>query len=111
MYEIFRDPEKDVVVAEKAGAILGFAILHAVCRPATPYMYVRRYLDLDEFCVDAAARRRGVGRALMDFARQVGKERGFDRLELNMWEFNQDALAFYETMGFSTYRRYLELKL
>ena len=36
---------------------------------------------------------------------------GFDRIELNMWEFNRDALAFYEAAGFVTYRRYLELKL
>ena len=26
-----------------------------------------------------------------------------------MWEFNQDALAFYEAVGFRTYRRYMEL--
>ena len=26
-----------------------------------------------------------------------------------MWEFNRDALAFYEAVGFKTYRRYLEL--
>ena len=29
-------------------------------------------------------------------------------LELNMWEFNRDALAFYEATGFATYRRYRE---
>ncbi|MBR6312144.1 MAG: hypothetical protein IKR51_04135 [Oscillospiraceae bacterium] len=33
-----------------------------------------------------------------------------DRVELNMWEFNADALAFYESLGFETYRRYMELK-
>lgn len=33
------------------------------------------------------------------------------RLELNMWEFNAGALAFYEACGFSTYRRYLEAVL
>ena len=32
-------------------------------------------------------------------------------LELNMWEFNQGALAFYEAEGFETYRRYMEAKL
>ena len=37
--------------------------------------------------------------------------KGFDRVELNMWEFNSSALEFYEAMGFRTYRRYMELKL
>ena len=43
--------------------------------------------------------------AWVDYAR----EKGIRRLELNMWEFNQDALAFYEAAGFSTYRRYMEM--
>ena len=111
LYEIFRDPDKDVVVAERDGAVVGFAILHSVRRPATPYMYERRYLDVDEFCVDAAARRQGVGTALMEFVKRTARERGFARLELNMWEFNRDALAFYEAQGFETYRRYMEVKL
>ena len=32
----------------------------------------------------------------------IAKEKGFHRIELNMWEFNQDALAFYEAAGFQT---------
>ena len=111
LYEIFRDPDKDVVVAEREGEICGFAILNEIRRPETPFMFERRFLDIDEFCVDEAARRQGVGKALIGFARGVAKERGFDRLELNMWEFNREALAFYEAEGFTTYRRYMEIEL
>ena len=74
-------------------------------------MYERHFLDVNEFGVDPAYRRRGVGKALIDRAKAWAKEQGFDRLELNMWEFNQDALAFYEAVGFRTYRRYLEIPL
>ena len=109
LYVVFDDPDKDVVVAVEDDTVLGFAILHAVRRPETPYMKERNYLDVDEFCVAAFARRHGVGRALVDFIRRLAKDRGFPQVELNMWEFNQDALAFYEAVGFTTYRRYLEL--
>ena len=109
VYELFRDPEKDIVVAEQDGALLGFAVLHELHRPETPYMWERHYLDVDEFGVAEAARRQGIGRALIDFIREVAAERGLPRVELNMWEFNQDALAFYEAVGFRTYRRYMEL--
>lgn len=34
-----------------------------------------------------------------------------DRLELNMWEFNEDALEFHESVGFTTYLRYMEMPL
>lgn len=26
-----------------------------------------------------------------------------------MWEFNENALKFYEAIGFNTYRRYMEM--
>ena len=72
-------------------------------------MYERNYLDVDEFCVSEDARRQGVGRGMIDFIRKLARQRGFGRVELNMWELNRDALAFYENVGFTTCRRYTEL--
>ena len=109
VYTVFHDPEQRIAVAEKDGVLCGFAVLHHIVRPETPFMKVRDYLDIDEFCVDSAFRRQGVGTALIAFVRAHAKERGFSRIELNMWEFNRDALAFYEAVGFQTYRRYMEL--
>ena len=111
LYTIMDDPDLDVVVAEEAGEIRGFAVLHEIHRPENPFKLADRFLDIDEFGVAEAWRRRGVGTALIDFCRASAKERGFDRLELNMWEFNRGALAFYEAVGFTTYRRYMEIKL
>ena len=111
IYTIYKDPNQKIVVAELNGSLCGFAVLNHIIRPETPFMYVRDYLDVDEFCVDEDYRRQGVASALIGFIRDYAKEEGFDRLELNMWEFNRGALAFYETVGFRTYRRYMEMKL
>ena len=108
---IRNDPEQDIVVAEQDGIILGFAVLHHIQKPENPFMHERDFLDIDEFCVDEAHRRQGVGTALMDFIREYAQQKGFRRIELNMWEFNQDALAFYEAAGFTTFRRYMEMFL
>lgn len=111
IYTIFRDPRQRIVVAEREGVICGFAVLHHITKPETPFMRERDYIDVDEFCVDEAFRRRGVATELVGFIRDFAKSRGFDRVELNMWEFNQGALEFYEAVGFTTYRRYMEMKL
>lgn len=108
VYTIWSDPRQRIVVCERNGVISGYAVLNHITRPETPFMTERDYLDIDEFCVDAAYRRTGVGTELMQFIRSYAEELGFSRIELNMWEFNADALAFYEEIGFTTYRRYME---
>ena len=98
-----------IVAAERDGRICGFALLNHITRPENPYMYERDYLDIDELCVDETQSRTGVGTAMIDFIKTYAAEQGFSRIELNMWEFNTDALEFYEAAGFKTCRRYLEM--
>lgn len=111
VHVIFRDPEQRIVVAEQNGIICGFAVLHHIFKPANPFMYERDYLDIDEFCVDKAYRRQGVASAMVAFIKDLAKEQGYHRIELNMWEFNQDALVFYEKAEYTTFRRYMEMML
>ena len=109
IYAIHKDPEQFIAVAVKDGTICGFVVLHHINRPENPFMKERDFLDIDEFCVDEAFRRQGVASEMIDFIREFAKEKGFHRIELNMWEFNQEALAFYEAAGFQTFRRYMEM--
>ncbi len=111
IHVIRNDPNKEIVVAEADGTVCGFAVLNHIVRPENPFMFERDFLDIDEFGVDRAFRRRGVAGAMIRFIRNYAKEKGYRRLELNMWEFNRGALAFYETADFKTYRRYMEIHL
>lgn len=109
IYEIWDTENKDIIVAERNSVICGFACVQYVSKPESPFMNARTFYDVDEFGVDTAFRRQGVATELIAFIREDAKKRGIDRIELNMWEFNQSALAFYESVGFQTYRRYMEL--
>ena len=108
VFTVFDDPRQAIVVNERDGVIRGFAVLHHITKPESPYSYEKDYLDIDEFGVDEACRRQGVAAEMMDFIREYAREKGFAKIELNMWEFNRSALAFYEAVGFTTYRRYME---
>ena len=108
IYKIWKDPEQKIVVAELNGVVCGFAVLHHIHRPGNPFMLERDFMDVDEFCVDKEYRRQGIATKMMSFIRNYTKDKGIKRL---MWEFNQDALAFYEAVGFKTYRRYMEMKV
>lgn len=109
IYVVWDAENKDILVAERDGVICGFACVQYIDRPESPYMKARKFYDIDEFCVDAGFRRQGVATELIEFAKADAKSKGFEKIELNMWEFNEDALAFYKAVGFKTYRRYMEL--
>ena len=109
IYKIWEDPEQEIVVAEMDGIICGFAVLHHINRPENPFMHERDFLDIDEFGVDEAFRLQGVATGMIEFIRKYAADKGFHRIELNMWEFNKGALEFYEAAGFTTFRRYMEM--
>ena len=111
LYEQFERADADILVACLGETIVGFATVEYVTKPLSPYSLERRFYQVEEFGVDEQYRRQGVATALVEFMRQDAKKRGFDRIELDMWEFNQGALKFYESAGFTTYRRYMELNL
>lgn len=111
VYAFYADESKHILVAERAGELIAFAIIAEIIVPENPYKPARRFLEVDELGVDEACRHQGVGRAFFDGIRAFARERGFDRIELNMWEFNENALKFYESLGFRTYRRHMELTI
>ena len=109
VYTIWNDPMQDIVVCERDGAIAGYAALHFYHMPDSPFMKERDYLDIEEFCVDEPCRYKGVGKELMLYIRTYASERNIHRIELSVWSFYASALRFYESIGFKTYRRYMEL--
>lgn len=97
-------------VEEIGGTIAGMVMVDEIARPEGPYSPARRFLHIAEICVDAAYRRQGVGRRLMDFVKANAQAAGYARIELDVWAFN-DVLPFYESLGFTVFRRYLEIDL
>lgn len=100
-----------VLVAVRDDTILGYAIVQDFNREPSPYMLARRFVHVEEFCVDERYRRMGAGRALMAFIRSDAQTRGFSRVELDVWAFNEDARHFYAAEGFRAYRHFLELNM
>lgn len=109
IYTIWNDPEQNIIVNERDGEIAGFAVIHHFHMPDSPFMKERDYLDIEEFCVDESWRRCGVATEMMNYIRDYAVEKNIHRIELSVWAFNEPALNFYESFGFYTYRRYMDL--
>ena len=111
VYEIWKNPNKEILVAEREGELCGMAVLNSISKGGNPFMFPREFMDVDEFCVAEKYRRQGVATEMIEFIKKYAKDKGFHKLELNMWEINEGALKFYESVGFETYRRYMEIQL
>ena len=57
-------------------------------------------LYVDQLIVTEENRRKGIGKKLMDYAEQIANKENCDRLELDCWTFNKNALNMYENIGF-----------
>lgn len=108
LYTLYDSEDADVIVAVSDGVICGFAAATVIRRPESPYNLERAFYHVEEFGVDERYRRRGVASALMAYLKNNAKARGLAKIELDVWGFNNDALAFYEAAGFTTYRRFME---
>lgn len=110
VFEIFEAEDSDVIVALENEKVVGFACVNHFMRPETPYSLARGMYRVEEFGVDENHRRKGIGKKLIEWIGEDARQKGFDRVDLDMWQFNESALKFYESIGFSTYRRYMEWK-
>jgi GNAT superfamily N-acetyltransferase len=96
------------VIAEHEGAILGFIAVHALPR----FEHDDWILRVLALVVDAGARERGVGRALMAEAERIGRELGATFVEVTAGHHRPEARHLYESLGYdSTVTAYLRKKL
>lgn len=108
IYTWFDEENSEVIVAVIEDEIVGFAVIQYIVKPDSPYNKQRGFGHIEEFGVDENHRRKGIATAMIDFAKEDAKKRGFKKIELDMWEFNGSALEFYESVGLKTFRRYME---
>ena len=100
--EMDRD-EVEILVAEVDGAVVAYARCEIMERPADLYGAARRWLEVDQVCVDDDARQRGLARALFAAAEDLAREQGLARLELNVWTRNDHARTVLTVLGYTTF--------
>jgi ribosomal protein S18 acetylase RimI-like enzyme len=102
---LIADENVGVFVAEIGEKLVGF--VHAVIRdaPTIPVFVPRRYAIVDSIGVKLGFQNHGIGRMLMDTVHEWAMAKGATSIELNVYEFNKTAIAFYERLGYETLSR------
>ncbi|MFK8165730.1 MAG: N-acetyltransferase family protein [Lewinella sp.] len=78
------------VVAEDAGKVIGMALYYFVYST-----WKGRMIYLEDFVLDPAYRRQGLGQRLWDVLLERGRERGCQLLKWQVVDTNTEAMKFY----------------
>ena len=109
--ELIADENAALLVTEADGKLVGF--VHVIVRdaPALPIFVPRRYAIVDGIVVKNNFQKHGIGRGLMDEAQVWAIAKGATSIELNVYEFNETAISFYERLGYRTLSRKMSKEL
>ncbi len=90
--ETFEQKQAFITVVETAGKVVGYCIIY----------YVMDEAEIARIAICEDVRRNGIGNGLLQYTCECCKERGVERLLLDVRESNLGAIAFYEHYGFQT---------
>lgn len=88
--ETFEQKQAFITVAELEGKVIGYCIIY----------YVMDEAEIARIAIGGDVRRKGLGKGLLQYTCECCKERGVERLLLDVRESNVGAIAFYEYYGF-----------
>lgn len=104
-----RNEKKRIFLAERPPHIVGYAMVEMKEAPKYDAFVPRRYALVNEIGVARHCQRQGIGTRLFRACAAWAASQGASSVELTVWEFNEKALRFYESLGMRTLNRTMSL--
>lgn len=95
------DADTVLYVGEVGGEAIGYILAQVKQRPESSYTYGIQYMYIAEMSVNPEFRGSGCGEQLMQTVFDLAKSLGIAKVILNVWAFNERAIAFYKRQGFT----------
>ena len=104
--DILKDEDKLFIVSDNDGidGFLDATIVEKISKTTG----FKRFLFIDHLGVLKSTQKSGVGRQLMEEAEKFAKENNCTMLVLDVWGFNENAIGFYEHLGFGERTRKMQ---
>lgn len=112
LVQIMRSKEEIIIVAVDEKSII-YGILIYKIKEIKNHINLRdsKILWVDDIGVNEKYRKKGIGKKLMKEAENIARLQKCNRLELNCWSFNEDALNFYKSIELTTQRNIMEKEI
>jgi len=97
--DLLSNPGYFAFLAFDEGTPSGYLVAEIVYRHETARQFAHELIYIHEIGVRPGARRKGIGRLLLDAAKAHARSLGIPTVTLDTWSFNEGALRFFQKNG------------
>lgn len=108
--ELLKDPKSEILIAKINKEVVGFAVMELNESPPFDSLIPRKFAYMNDFGIKSSYQRNGIGKILFEACVEWAKNNNAASLDLNVWEFNKKAIAFYERFGIESASRKMTLR-
>ena len=108
---LLADETRPVFVALEGDQVLGYCFCQIETYAGSTVLTDRTEIYIDDLCVEENCRGQGIAKALYGYTCDWAKGLGCAFVTLNVWCGNDGAMKFYEKMGLTPRKVFMEIKL
>jgi diamine N-acetyltransferase len=90
---------KIIVAVNETEKILGYSIIQIQNIKDNKILKDAKVYFIDSIAIDEEHKRKGIGKKMMNWIRNEAINDMANRIVLNVWSFNKDAIDFYDKIG------------
>ncbi len=99
--QVISHPQKQIVVALAEEQVVGYVYAEVIQSKGDLFHQPRGWVYVHQIAVEGEFRGQGYAQGLMERVVALARRRGVERVEIEVWGFNQPAQAVYEKLGFT----------
>lgn len=94
------DSDSDIIVIEDDNKVMAYALVNYEKTIETFDKKSREVYYIQEIMISDAYQHQGLGKKMIEFLKKDAFQKGYKSIELDVWNFNQNAINFYKNVGF-----------
>lgn len=98
-------------LAKYEGEVAAYLLCIVLERKETEFQYGQSVLLIDQVCVLEKYRRKGIAKELLKRSVELAQENDIKEIEIDYWEKNRSAYAFFAANGFENQKNKMVLKM
>lgn len=89
----------------------GYMLTSRKTSDETPFKFRTDTLHIDQICVESRFKGLGLGKKLVEHAKQIARDNKIPRVEMNFWTQNPNSGEFFSHEGFEVFNERMVFKL